>query len=193
MLKTAIVYLHLLATCVALGSVLLTDHRLWHWRHRKLDSAMLAQLAETQAIVTFALIALWISGVGLVSVGYWQEGAHYLLNPKLWAKVSVVVLLTLNGILLHRVGFPLLGKGAFVALPRPDRIRLGLLGATSGTGWLFAAFLGVARPWNYVLPYHRVMEAFIYFLALAVTLALVVAAGLGRQAILTRITSPDHS
>lgn len=183
MLKTIIVYLHLLATCVALGSVLLTDHRLWHWRHQRLDFGMLTQLAETQAIVTFALIALWISGIGLVGVGYWQDGVHYLLNPKLWAKVSVVSLLTANGVLLHRVGFPLLQQGAFAVLPRVGQIRLCLLGACSSTGWLFAAFLGVARPWNYTLNYLQVMACFGAALLLAVLVAITAAYLIRMQAL----------
>lgn len=192
MLKTAIVYLHLLATCIALGSVLLTDHRLWRWRHRQLDSALQAQLAETRDIVTLALVALWISGLGLLGVGFWKEGGHYLMNPKLWAKVSVVLLLTLNGILLHRFGFPLMAKAAYAVLPRPDQIRLGLLGATSATGWLFAAFLGIARPWNYVLPYHQVMEAYLGFLLLAVSTALAMAASLRRHAAPAHLATPDR-
>lgn len=181
MLKTIVVYVHLLATCIAVGSVLLTDHRLWRWRSRKLDAGMLTQVAETQHIVTLTLTALWISGALLISLGYWNEGAHYLLNPKLWAKVSVVSLLTLNGILLHHIGFPLLQKAAFAVLPRADQIRLGLLGAVSSTGWLFAAFLGVARPWNHILPYHQVMAAFAGVLLLAALTAIAIAYSLRWQ------------
>ena len=82
----------------------------------------------------------------------------------------MVSLVTLNRILLHRVGFPLLQKGALTTQPRAELIRLGLLGALSSTGWLFSAFLGVARPWNYVLPYHQMMMFFIAsFLVTALT------------------------
>lgn len=172
MLKTIVVYVHLLATCMALGSVLLTDFRLWTWRNRKPDAVMLAQLVETQHIVTFALAALWVTGALLIGLGFWHEGAHYLLNQKLWAKVSVVSLLTLNGILLHRIGFPLLQKAALAAQPRAKLMCLGLLGALSSTGWLFAAFLGVARPWNYVLPYHQVMTIFACVLLIAALTAI---------------------
>ncbi|HEY3048591.1 MAG TPA: hypothetical protein VGJ72_14180 [Polaromonas sp.] len=180
LLKPLVVYAHLLATCIALGSVLLADHRLWRWRRRRLNPAMIVQLKETQGVVSLALTALWLSGALLIGLGYWQEGSHYLLNPKLWAKVSVVSLLTLNGILLHQVGFPLLQRAAFVALPWSDQIRLGLLGALSGTGWLFAAFLGIARHWNHVLPYHQVMSIFATALLMATLVALTVVSGLRR-------------
>ncbi|MEO7160284.1 MAG: hypothetical protein ABJA84_07470 [Polaromonas sp.] len=180
LLKPLVVFAHLLATCIALGAVLLADHRLWRWRQRRPSTVMVAQLRETQQVVSLGLAALWCSGALLVALGYWQEGAHYLLNPKLWAKVSVVSLLTLNGIALHRIGFPLLQRAALVALPWREQARLGLLGALSGTGWLFAAFLGIARHWNHVLPYPRIMALFAGALLTAALLALS-ALGLARR------------
>lgn len=180
LLKPLVVYLHLLATCIALGSVLLADHRLWRWRHRRLNPSMIVQLKETQGVVSLALTGLWLSGALLVVLGYWQDGNHYLLNPKLWAKVSVVSLLTLNGILLHQVGFPLLQREAFVAMSKSDQVRLGLLGALSSTGWMFAAFLGIARHWNHVLPYHQIMFIFATALLMATLTAFTVVGGLRR-------------
>lgn len=175
MFKTLLVYGHLLATCIALGRVLLADHKLWLWRKTPLGATQLAYLEETQKIVTLALLALWASGLLLVLQGYLDEGQRYLLNQKLWAKVAVVVVLSINGMLLHRIGFPQLQRGAFAALSFPARSRLALLGALSTSAWLFAAFLGVARPWNHVLPCLHVLAVFAALLALACGTALVVA------------------
>ncbi|MEO4048781.1 hypothetical protein AAFN46_17015 [Pseudomonas sp. CAU 1711] len=175
MFKTLLVYGHLLSTCIALGHVLLADHKLWRWRHAPLGSTQLAYLAETQKIVTLALLALWASGLLLVLQGYHDEGMRYLLNQKLWAKVGIVALLSINGLLLHKVGFPQLQRAAYAALPFAARSRLALLGALSSSGWLFAAFLGVARPWNHVLPCLHVLAVFVVLLALACGSALMVA------------------
>ena len=179
MLKMLLVYVHLLASCIALGRVLLADHKLWNWRKEALDQAKLEYLEETRKIATLALLALWGSGLLLVLQGYLLEGTAYLLNQKLWAKVAVVALLTLNGGLLHRVGFPLLQKAPSVLLPGSDRGRLALLGAFSMSGWLFAAFLGVARAWNHVMPCLHVMGVFTAFALLACAVALVVASTAG--------------
>lgn len=179
MLKMLLVYVHLLATCIALGRVLLADHKLWSWRKQALDQAKHEYLEETRKIATLALLALWVSGLLLILQGYLLEGTAYLLNQKLWAKVAVVALLTLNGGLLHRVGFPLLQKAPFVLLPGSDRGRLALLGAFSMSGWLFAAFLGVARAWNHVMPCMHVMAVFTAFALLACIVALVVASTAG--------------
>lgn len=183
MLKTFLVYSHLLATCIALGTLLQTDHKLWRWRKAGLDDAKRAQLAEVQQVVSLALLALWVTGLALVAQGYLGEGSDYLLNQKLWAKGSVVVLLSLNGVLLHRVGFPLLLRAPFIALPISARLRLGLLGALSMSAWLFAAFLGVARPWNEGMSYLQVMGIFavLWLLASVVASVVVSAAGATRN------------
>ncbi|WP_447789477.1 hypothetical protein [Pseudomonas farris] len=179
MLKMLLVYGHLIATCIALGRVLQADQKLWGWRKDMLGQVQREYLEETQKIVTLALLALWGSGLLLVLQGYLYEGSAYLLNQKLWAKVSVVALLSLNGALLHRIGFPLLQKAPFVLLPSSVRTRLALLGALSMSGWLFAAFLGVARAWNNVLPYVHVMGAFVVFSLLGCVVALIVASTAG--------------
>ncbi|AZD36724.1 hypothetical protein C4K22_3985 [Pseudomonas chlororaphis subsp. aurantiaca] len=175
MLKMLLVYGHLIATCIALGRVLQADQKLWNWRKDVLDQVQREYLDETQKIVMLALLALWGSGLLLVLQGYFYEGSAYLLNQKLWAKASVVALLSLNGALLHRIGFPLLQKAPFASLANSARTRLALLGALSMSGWLFAAFLGVARAWNNALPYLHVMGVFAVFALFACVVALIVA------------------
>ncbi|AIS12375.1 hypothetical protein TRE132_40830 [Pseudomonas chlororaphis subsp. aurantiaca] len=175
MLKMLLVYGHLIATCIALGRVLQADQKLWSWRKDVLGQVQREYLDETQKIVMLALLALWGSGLLLVLQGYLYEGSAYLLNQKLWAKASVVALLSLNGALLHRIGFPLLQKAPFASLANSARTRLALLGALSMSGWLFAAFLGVARAWNNALPYLHVMGVFAVFALFACVVALIVA------------------
>ena len=179
MLKMLLVYGHLIATCIALGRVLQADQKLWSWRKDVLSQVQREYLDETQKIVTLALLALWASGLLLLLQGYLYEGSAYLLNQKLWAKVTVVALLSLNGILLHRIGFPLLQKAPFVLLPSGARTRLALLGALSMSAWLFAAFLGVARAWNHALPYLHVMGAYPVFSLVACVVAWIVASTTG--------------
>lgn len=180
MLKTLLVYAHLLASCLALGRVLHADHQLWSWRTRQLATAQLEYLAETRRLVGLALGALWLSGLLLVLQGYLSEGPAYLLNQKLWAKVAVVVL-SLNGLVLHRVGFPRLLQAPFVALPFSSRSGLAMLGALSTSGWLFAAFLGVARQWNHALSCLQVMMVFATLLGLACVVGLTMAIAAGAQ------------
>lgn len=173
MLKLLVVYAHLLATCLALGSILVADWRMFRERHQRLRPEGLAGLAQTQRIANSSLAALWVSGALLVLLGYADQSMHYLLNQKLWAKISVVSLLTLNGVLLHRYAFPALRQGVIPAyLPARKRHALATLGGISGASWLFAALLGIARPWNHTLAYPEVMSLFAGVLAFAVMAAI---------------------
>ncbi|SMC24843.1 hypothetical protein SAMN02745857_01984 [Andreprevotia lacus DSM 23236] len=182
MLKMIMVYIHLLTTCIALATVLKADRRLWAWRKKPLDSTRLGYLQSTQRTASTTLAILWFSGLMLITLGYLQDGAQYLANPKLWAKVTVVILLTINGGLLHSIAFPALQKRiAFIALPVSERAKLALLGAISGCSWLFAAFLGIARPWNKVMPYGEVMLVFCCIAAAAILTGITLAIGLGRN------------
>lgn len=170
MLSMALVFVHLLAAAMALGAIVATDLRL------------LSKLAEDRVriappnafvarIVAVALGGLWASGLAIVALGQMADPA-YLANPKLQAKILLVVLLTANAFALHRITFPRLARGRRVARWRTgDWLAVAVPVALSNTLWLFAAFLGIARPWNHTVPLEDV-------LAVAVGLYAVVQAGI---------------
>lgn len=160
MLKTLIVYTHLIAACLAIGILLLQDLAIAKTKGKALSRKATQDLAHAADVMFMALIALWISGLALVIIGYLND-ANYIYNEKLWAKFSVVAVLTLNGILLHYFSFPrvisakgIVGQGAF------EQIAVVLTGAVSSTSWLFACFLGIARPWNHTMDYSLVMSIY---------------------------------
>jgi len=79
---------------------------------------------------------------------------EYFLNPKLQAKIGIVVLLTFNGFLLHSAVLPALKKaGSILKLSFNLRMLALFSGALSGVSWFYAAMLGVGRPlaWKYSL------------------------------------------
>ncbi|KPU61901.1 putative membrane protein [Pseudomonas fluorescens] len=79
---------------------------------------------------------------------------EYFLNPKLQAKIGIVVLLTFNGFLLHSAVLPALKKaGSILNLSFNLRMLALFSGALSGVSWFYAAMLGVGRPlaWKYSL------------------------------------------
>ncbi|KPU61263.1 putative membrane protein [Pseudomonas fluorescens] len=79
---------------------------------------------------------------------------EYFLNPKLQAKIGIVVLLTFNGFLLHSAVLPALKKaGSILDLSFSLRMLALFSGALSAVSWFYAAMLGVGRPlaWKYSL------------------------------------------
>lgn len=138
-LRLALLFAHVIAVCLATGTVLLKDLDLL--RGRRLDPAGLEHAAH---VVKLSLAALWVSGLGMAWIDTGGNLSAVLAMPKLLSKICVVVVLTLNGLLLHAIAFPALTR---VAPPCHRRALLcAVLGAVSTTSWLYAAFLGIARP-----------------------------------------------
>jgi hypothetical protein len=169
MLKVLVVYAHLIATCLAIGTVLTLDWRLFRARERVLGADDISRLRCTQTIASASLVFLWVSGLLLVWLGYAEQPAQYLTNQKLWAKVAVVMILTINGILLHGIAFPKIKTGTvLMQLAASTRMTFATMGGVSSVSWLFAAFLGIARPWNYTISFSLVIGIYGGLLLLAV-------------------------
>lgn len=157
-MKTLLVYAHLLAACVSVGILLLQDLSLAKSRGNSLSEKAVAELRTAADIMFVVLVILWITGLALVVTGYLENPQQYLMNPKLWAKFTVVSILTLNGLLLHYFSFPrVIARGGLLARSPLEQTLIAITGAISSCSWLFACFLGIARPWNYTANYQFVM------------------------------------
>jgi len=181
-----LVFGHLLAASMALGAIVATDLRLLSKLSQ--DKVRIAPPNPFVArIVMLALLLLYATGGAIVVQGL-GERPDYLDNPKLQAKIGLVILLTLNAFVLHHVTFPRLARGRRV--PRwnlVDWIVIAVPVATSNFLWMFCAFLGVARPWNYSMPLRDILE-------IAAALYLVVQFGVFTiLAMAGRNVQPDHS
>ncbi|MNX43807.1 hypothetical protein D3C86_742710 [compost metagenome] len=155
-IRLGVVYFHLIACCVAIGLVLTSDIAMVKQLLKgdvsgHHDDAHLESLQKT---VSLALVALWITGIGIIGIDYAGKGMEYFLNPKLQAKIGIVVLLTFNGFLLHSAVLPALKKaGSLLKLSFSLRMLALFSGALSAVSWFYAAMLGVGRPlaWKYSL------------------------------------------
>lgn len=121
-----------------------------HDRHMSRTELRLLRVASTGVIAGLALLI--ISGVGLA----WLNPEHYLSSSKFLAKMSIVAILALNGIIFHTVHIPRLKRyvqGNLPAHPQYQRERRLLLasGALSSTSWASAMILGLlgSVPWSY--------------------------------------------
>ncbi len=162
MLKTLIVYIHLLATAFALVELLKFDIRLLRNLNRPLAAIDLQRLVSTKNTVTLALVVLWITGIWFVINGVIDEPNKYLTNQKLWMKIFTVWLLTANGMLMHAIGFTHLKPGVVfseMAL-KHQWILLGM-GVVSSVSWMTAAFLGIARVWNYTASFQELFGMYL--------------------------------
>lgn len=159
-MNTLIVYVHLIAACVAVGILLMQDLMLAKTGGKPLSSNAVHELQRAARIILLALGVLWASGLTLVVTGY-LNNPEYLMNQKLWAKFAVVVVLTINGVVLHYFSFPrVVSRRGIIGLGFFEKTFVVLTGAVSTVSWLFACYLGIARPWNYTVDFNYVL--FIY-------------------------------
>lgn len=167
-MKTLVIYVHLIAACVAIGILLIQDIALAKTRGNALSAQGVDELKRAAKIIFLALGGLWISGLILVLMGYIENPQQYLMNQKLWAKFTVVIVLTLNGFILHRFSFPrVISRRGISGLGRIEKTLVVLSGSTSTISWLFACYLGIARPWNHTVEYGFIMSVYLGLLALA--------------------------
>lgn len=147
MVNTLLVFVHLIATCAAIGTIVLTDLRLIARAMGYRVVIPPPERLETR-IVTVALLVLYVSGGTLIALGM-QETSEYLANPKLQAKLLLVALLTLNAFFLHRYVFPILEQSRTVSRwSRGEWFAVASSVSLSNSIWFYCAFLGVARHWN---------------------------------------------
>ncbi|WP_211462950.1 hypothetical protein [Collimonas silvisoli] len=154
--RLSIVYLHLIACCVAIGLVLTSDIAMVNQLIKgdtaeKQEAAHLNSLKKT---VSLALVALWITGFAIVWLDVSAKGFTYFANPKMQAKLTIVALLTLNGFVLHSAVMPAMEKaGSLLQMAFNQRMLAIFAGAVSAVSWFYAAMLGVGRPlaWKYSL------------------------------------------
>jgi len=149
---TLLILSHMLALALGLGAALLADWVVL----RRLTFGIVSQKAAGQLddlshAVSAGLALIWVTGALLVADNALDAPAS-IMNQKLWAKLVIVTLLTLNAVLLHRMVLPRatsrIGQPLFET--RFDRVSSVsvLLGAISAVSWMFAAYLGVARELN---------------------------------------------
>ncbi|MCY1358132.1 hypothetical protein D9M69_446560 [compost metagenome] len=163
-MRMGIVYAHLIACCVAIGLVLTSDYAMIKHMITGNDDAAHSDKTHLDTLkktVLLALAALWVTGLGIILLDYSVKDAGYFLNPKLQAKILVVVLLTLNGYLLHSAVLPAIKKaGTLVNMEAGARTLAVFSGVFSGVSWFYAAMLGIARPLNWKYSLGEIMFAY---------------------------------
>lgn len=176
---TFFILLHLFALALGLGSALLAD---WIVCTRlafgTITHRAAQQLFDLSHGVSVGLVLLWITGAVLVGDNAMAALAS-LDNQKLWAKMIVVAILTVNAVLLHKIVLPMVltrvGQQLFNAKFGRSTFLCTLCGAVSATSWMFAVYLGVARELNgtvsltQVLCYYGTLLLLIWAVSLTLT------------------------
>ena len=114
-------------------------------------------------IVTIGLGLLWISGIGfLIHYGVFEPAK--LQNPKIWAKIAIVAVLSVNGLLLHYFVLPRIrnqvGKRLLDGLSPSDCSLVLLAGTVSVISWYVPLILGAIPQLDYVVPAEVILSSY---------------------------------
>lgn len=137
-IRQALLFLHLIAFAFAIVTVLKEDFSLL--RASRIDPIA---LHATGKLTVMLLGLLWVTGLMLVGLDTGFNPTVLASKPKLATKLTVLLVLTINGVLLHWLAFPKLTEPQRSV--RGAAIFCSVLGAISSVTWMFASFVGVAR------------------------------------------------
>jgi hypothetical protein len=163
--------LHLSGLIMGLGGAMLADFTtLSRGILRPVSAYTIHQMAFLSRIVTIGLGLLWISGVAIILINT-QANPEYITNQKIWAKVAIVTMLTLNGFYIHRYVLPLLedamGHRLFDYASKHDLLIMTLCACLSFVSWTMAFVLARASALNYVTPMQHILAVYAVLLVLA--------------------------
>lgn len=134
---------HLLAVAVGFGVAVETEAFMLKRHRTKISPGLMSGLSHRHMVILYALGAMWVTGAALVALRTGFVLSEF--TPKLWAKVTVVTILSVNAALIAGVAMPILASHAghrISALPKSARRALFAVAGISATSWLVAMLLG---------------------------------------------------
>ena len=188
-IKSAIKFMHLLGIILGLGAATILDIIILKFLVvGKVKSEHVVLVEFLSKIVTVGLAILWISGT-LYLLHYATFTPANLGNQKVWAKILIVGLLTLNGYFIHSRVLPLISKqigaGLFQGLARQECALMLIFGTISATSWYVPLMLGAMPYFNFVVPATTILSAY------AMLIIIGIAATQGIHAIWREGASPE--
>lgn len=162
-----LVYVHLFAFAFAIVIILSEDAKIFFSKQINV-----VEVRKVSTKITYLLGVLWLSGVVLLSIDPGLDLSTIFANPKLAAKITIVLILTFNGFLLHLLVFP-----SFKSKEKAQRIVLlsCILTAISTTSWIFAGLIGAARAIAPLMNYQMFMITYAVVLSIALMITVFIA------------------
>jgi hypothetical protein len=163
---------HFIGLALGLGAATLLDLMMIRFLTRnKITTEHWHVIEFASKVVTSGLVLLWVSGLSFL-VHYSLYDPAKLTNEKVWAKIAIVGILTLNGVFIHRAVLPLVrskvGANLFDGLRPGQRSVFLASGAISATSWYVPLLLGALPQLNFGIPAGTILLAYGLLLLVAI-------------------------
>ncbi len=170
-IKTGIRFVHFIGLALGLGGAVLLDLLMLRFFVRgKIIAETFGMFDFATKIVNLGLRLLWITGIGFLFL-YALTNPELLTNPKVHAKLVVVIILTVNGYFIHTFILPgvkaQIGKTLFAGVSPVKRTIFITSGAISAISWFFPVALGAFPQLNFAVPALLILSFYLALISLA--------------------------
>ncbi len=172
---------HMAAFSVGIGCAVFVEVAVFRRFHNGIDQACLALLKQAHCVIGLAVVALWVSGLGLLAIRLGILDG--ILSAKLILKLAVVVGLTLNMWLIDAYVLPRLDRLVGMRLdqiPKAQLVSFGAIAGASAGCWLSALLLGGVGAFK-IMAWSQLLGFFLPVLGGAAVSGAVLAAIFGRK------------
>ncbi|WP_299730777.1 hypothetical protein [uncultured Endozoicomonas sp.] len=171
-LKSLITFVHLAGLAIGLGGAWVLDAFIVKHLHNPISKDKYFTIEFVSKFVLAGLVILWLSGFSFIGY-YYLYTPEFLVNQKVWGKLFIVVVLTLNGFLVHRVVLPRvndsIGRSLADSLSEAEIKKLTVIGVVSFMSWIFPVILGVSKTLNFSVP---AIDIIAFYLVVVVAVAI---------------------
>jgi len=180
---TFLIVMHIIGTALGAGGATISDLSFFRSvRDGKVDRSELDLLKTISTAIWAGFGILVFSGFGFFLLYRIQSPELGLIyNPKLFAKLTIVLVIFFNGLIMHAKVFPLLGSFVGRPLFNSDFAKRATIAFTTGAisiiSWYSALILGAWRGLDW--SYGTIMGIYIALVAAGIIFANIV----GRQVI----------
>lgn len=170
-IKTGLRIVHFVGLALGLGAATVLDLMILKFFLKgKVTSDQWNVFHFGSRIVNAGLVLLWITGLGFLAY-YSAFDPIRLENEKVWAKMTIVLILTINGVFLHLAVLPKvnaqIGRSLLDGMSTAQRSMFFASGALSATSWYVPLLLGAMPQLNFVVPMTTILLAYALLLTLA--------------------------
>lgn len=175
-IRTLLVVFHIIGTVIGAGAASVTDYLVFKFaRDRKIDKDEFQILHTISDLIWAGLFLLLITGIGFIALHIADIGnvRNFYSIDKVWAKVTIVLILTANGFFIHRHVLPTLKRWRGKSLSSPTFLKKSFTlfspGAISGVSWYCALILGAWRGLD--ASYSEIMSVYAAIVCTAILLS----------------------
>ncbi|CZF86540.1 MULTISPECIES: hypothetical protein [Grimontia] len=166
-IKSTITLMHIIGLIFGLGGAWFIDGYIILNRKSLMNEENLKLIEGMSKFVVLGVSLLWISGLSFVAFYYFYT-PEFLGNEKVIGKAFIVMVLTINGFLIHSQVMKgiheMKGKEFAELFDCEQSKKFLIVGTVSFVSWLFPLVIGVSKSLNFSTPATSIILFYLLFL-----------------------------